>query len=130
MDYMNIIEENKNLLTNSQQNLKAIADLVNFFKFHLSYYKDNAISFKNKYKIVEKDSFPVNSILYNNIQNIKKSLEKCFLNTIEISNRMEKEVILKLDEFGINQQKIYQEEINKLNNITIDFIKYYKLLKV
>ena len=130
MDYMNIIEENKNLLTNSQQNLKAIADLVNFFKFHLSYYKDNAISFKNKYKIVEKDSFPVNSILYNNIQSIKKSLEKCFLNTIEISNRMEKEVILKLDEFGINQQKIYQEEINKLNNITIDFIKYYKLFDV
>ena len=32
---------------------------------------------------------------------------------------MEKEVILKLDEFGINQQKIYQEEINKLNNITM-----------
>ena len=128
MDYLNIISENKTLLKNSEFHLKELFQLLEFFKLHLYYYKETASTYKNKFQILEKKFNPLNSILFNNIQKIKQTIEKSFEKTFEISNKMEKEVIFPLEDFGKSQQTIYQQQINQLNKITFDILKYKKFL--
>ena len=128
MDYLNIISENKTLLKNSELHLKELLQLLEFFKLHLFYYKDTASIYKNKFQILEKKFNPLNSILFNNIQKIKQTIEKSFENSFEISNKMEKEVIFPLEDFGKSQQTTYQQQINQLNKISYDILRYRKLL--
>ena len=128
MDYLNIISENKTLLKNSEFHLKELFQLLEFFKLHLYYYKETASTYKNKFQILEKKFNPLNSILFNNIQKIKQTIEKSFEKTFEISNKMEKEVIFPLEDFGKSQQTTYQQQINQLNKITYDILKYKKFL--
>ena len=128
MDYMNIITENKNLLLNSEKNLKGISQLLIFFKFHHSYYKEIAITYQNKFNEIKNKNILISSILFNNIQIIENSLEKTFSKTVEISNNMEKEIIFNLENFGKSQQNIYQNQINKLNKITNEIKKYSQML--
>ena len=130
MDYMNIITENKNLLLNSEKNLKGISQLLIFFKFHHSYYKEIAITYQNKFNEIKNKNILISSILFNNIQIIENSLEKTFSKTVEISNNMEKEIIFNLENFGKSQQNIYQNQINKLNKITNEIKKYSQMLDV
>ena len=128
MDYMDIITENKNLLSNSEQNLKGIFQLLSFFRFHHSYYKENALTYQNKFNEFKNKNVLISSILFNNIQILENSLEKTFSKTVEISNNMEKEIIIHLENFGKSQQNIYQNQINKLNNITNAIKKYTQML--
>ena len=127
---MNIITENKNLLSNSEQNLKGISQLLIFFKFLNSYYKEIALTYQNKYKEFKNKNVLISSILFNNIQILEDSLEKTFSKSVEISNNMEKEIIFNLENFGKSQQNIYQNQINKLNNITNEIKKYSQILDV
>ena len=127
---MNIITENKNLLSNSEQNLKGISQLLIFFKFLHSYYKEIALTYQNKYKEFKNKNVLISSILFNNIQILEDSLEKTFSKSVEISNNMEKEIIFNLENFGKSQQNIYQNQINKLNNITNEIKKYSQILDV
>ena len=101
---MNVKNENMDLYNNSQNNLKGITRLIGFFKSSILFYKESSTSFHNKFKLIEENTFPEKSILFNNLDKIRENFEKCLLQTVNIAIKMEKELITPIEDFKINQK--------------------------
>ena len=127
---MNVKNENMDLYNNSQNNLKGITRLIGFFKSSILFYKESSTSFHNKFKLIEENTFPEKSILFNNLDKIRENFEKCLLQTVNIAIKMEKELITPLEDFKMNQKSMYQETYNKLKSISNELYKYCNLLDI
>ena len=127
---MNVKDENMSLYNNSQNNLNEITQLINFFKSSIAYYKDSSVAFHNKFKSIEENKTTEKTILYKNLDEIKENFDKCIVKNSNIANKMEKELIIPLEEFKLNQKSIYQETYNKMKEISNELYKYYNILDI
>ena len=120
--------ENELLTNNSEVCFSELQKMTDFFKTFITTHQEEVQSFQKKLDPSKNKATLHPSILLTNLIGIYNYFQEYINNVKLLMNKINNELINPLLEFSFEQNKIYEENINKIKEINENYKEYKDLL--